>query len=77
MLSFLYRLMRAFRREHGYRPNVVVMNAAHYRLLQENLAAVHDHAELGRLLGMEIMLSEECVHPHVGWMLPAQRASAG
>ena len=77
MLSFLYRLMRAFRREHGYGPNVVVMNAAHYRLLQENLAGVHDHAGLGRLLGMEIILSEDCVHPHVGWMLPAQRANAG
>jgi hypothetical protein len=77
MLSFLYRLMRSFRQEHGYRPNVVVMNAAHYRLLQENLAAVRDHTELDRLLGMEIILSEDCIHPHVGWMPQAQRATAG
>ncbi len=74
MLSFLYRLMRSFREEHGYRPNVVIMNSGHFRLLQENLAELHEYPEISRLLGMEIMLSEDSVHPHVGWMPQAQRA---
>jgi len=75
MLSFLYRLMRSFREEHGYRPNVVVMNSRHYRLLQGNLAELEGYPEISHLLGMEIMLSEECVHPHVGWMPQAKRAT--
>ena len=75
MLSFLYRLMRSFREEHGYRPNVVVMSSRHFRLLQENLAELEEYPEISRLLGMEIMLSEECVHPHVGWMPQAKRAT--
>jgi len=77
MLSFLYRLMRTFRREHGYPPNVVFMSARHYGLLQENLAAMSDYPQIRRLLGMEIILSEDCIHPHVGWLLPAERVSTG
>lgn len=77
MLSFLYRLVRTFQREHGYQPNVVVMNATHYRLLQANLPEIGEHDELGRLLGMEIMLSADCVHPHVAWMPQARRVAVG
>lgn len=77
MLSFLYRLSRAFDDEHGYRPNAVVMNAGHYRLLQASLPDAVNYADLTRLLGMEIILSEDCVHPHVAWMPQAQHASAG
>ena len=75
MLSFLYRLMRSFRREHGYAPNVVTMSAAHFRILRENLADMRDSAEISRLLGMEVILGEECTPPHVGWMPMARRAT--
>jgi hypothetical protein len=77
MLSFLYRLARAFQDEHGYRPNTVIMNAGHFRLLQESVPEVTDEAELAGLLGMEIMLSQDCVHPHVAWTPSARRASVG
>jgi len=77
MLSFLYRLVRTFREEHGYRPNVVVMNAGHYRLLQDSLPELANPAELAHFLDMDILLSEEAVHPHVAWMPQIQRASAG
>jgi hypothetical protein len=72
MLSFLYRLIRAFDEEHGYRPNVVLMNRQHYRQLQENLPELQDYAPF---LGLEIILSEECVHPHVAWLPQARHAS--
>ena len=77
MLSFLYRLVRTFQREHGYPPNVVVMNVSHYRLLHASLADIDDPAELRRMLGLEIMLSADCVHPHVAWIAPANRTAAG
>jgi hypothetical protein len=77
MLSFLYRLVRAFRDEHGYRPNVVVMNTGHYRLLQKSLPELANPAELAQFLAMDVLLSEEAVHPHVAWMPQTQRVSAG
>ena len=78
MLSFLYRLVRAFRKEHGYSPNVVVMNAQHYQRLLENVPEMQDYGSVSRFLMMEIILSEESMHPHVGWMAQAQnKSSAG
>jgi hypothetical protein len=77
MLSFLYRLARAYREEHGYRPNIVVMNAAHYRLLLESLPGLAHPADLALFLGMDVILSEESVHPHVAWMPQNRRVSAG
>lgn len=77
MLSFLYRLARAYREEHGYRPNVVVMNAAHYRLLLDSLPGLANSGDLAHFLGMDVILSEESVHPHVAWMPQSRRISAG
>ena len=74
MLSFLYRLVRAFRQEHGYSPNVVVMNAQHYQRLRENVPEMLDYGSVSHFLMMEIILSEESVHPHVGWQ--AQKKSS-
>lgn len=68
MLSFLYRLVRAFRQEHGYRPNVVVMNTQHYLQLVQALPELQDYGSISRFLMLEVMVSEDSVHPHVGWM---------
>jgi len=75
MLSFLYRLIRAFHQEHGYSPNTVVMNAQHYQRLLENVPEMQDYGSVSRFLRMEIILSEDSVHPHVGWMAQAQNKS--
>jgi hypothetical protein len=76
MLSFLYRLVRAFHQEHGYRPNVVVMNTEHYQRLLENVPEMLNYGSVSRFLMMEIILSEESVHPHVGWLAQAQKKSS-
>lgn len=75
MLSFLYRLARTYRQEHGYRPNIVIMSTLHFRLLQGSLPEIADYSDLSRLLGMDVMLSEDCLHPHVAWMPLARRAA--
>lgn len=77
MLSFLYRIARSYQQEHGYRPNAVVMSKAHFRELQKSLPEITDYADLSRLLGMEVVLSEDCIHPHVAWMPMARHASSG
>jgi uncharacterized protein (DUF1697 family) len=76
MLSFLYRLVRAFRQEHGYSPNVVVMNAQHYQRLLENVPEMPDYGSVSHFLMMEVILSEESMHPHVSWMAQAQNKSS-
>lgn len=76
MLSFLYRLARTFHREHGYKPNVVVMSRQHFRQLQQSLPVFADSTDLARQIGMDIILSEDCLHPHVAW-LPQVRRAAG
>jgi len=78
MLSFLYRLVRAFRQEHGYSPNVVTMSAQHYQRLLENVPEMADYGSVSRFLRMDVILSEACVHPHVGWKAQGQnKYSAG
>jgi len=72
MLSFLYRLVRSFRDEHGYLPNVIVLSSGHYRILQASLPEVAK-SDLGRFLGMDIQISDEAVHPHVAWWHRAVR----
>ena len=74
MLSFLYRLIRAFHQEHGYSPNVVVMSSQHYQQLMESVPELREYANVRRFLRMEVILSEDCVHPHVAWLRQAQRA---
>jgi len=76
MLSFLYRLIRAFCQEHGYRPNVVVMNAQHYQQLCMALPDLKDSSHITRFLMLEVLLSEDSVHPHVGWMPQIQNRSS-
>jgi len=75
MLSFLYRLVRAFRDEHGFLPNVVVMSSSHYSALQVSLPDIAK-ADLGGFLGMEIHLSDEAIHPHVAWMHRIERVAS-
>lgn len=75
MLSFIFRLVRVFENEHGFSPNVVYLNRGHLRALAGELSASGrtDGDGLSELLGIEIMLRTEAVHPHVGWLQAASR----
>ena len=67
MLSFIYRLANEFEQEQGFRPNVLSMNREHFGRLQNELAEIPDLELISQLLGMEIVLDDELVHPHVYW----------
>jgi len=66
MLSFLYRLIRGFQREHGFPPNVVYLNTLHYHALRDNLSTL-THEQTERFLQLHIVLDAETLHPHVAW----------
>jgi len=65
MLSFIYRLIKTFQREHGLHPNLVYLNRQHYQKLLESLPAMKTQEEISRFLMMEIVISPEIAHPHV------------
>ncbi len=75
MLSFLYRLMRSFQREYGFFPNVVYLNALHYRALRSNLADLN-HDQVESFLHLHIVLESDASHPHVGWQEQTCRSQA-
>ncbi len=74
MLSFIYQLAHTFELEHGYPPNLLYLNPRHYPSLLSALPeeATDDHLRLR--LGMEIILTDEVVHPRVAWTERARRA---
>ena len=74
MLSFIYRLSRDFEKEHGIHPNLLYLNPTHLQFLREQLDNEEQLDNIVKLLGMEIMVTNEVIHPHVVWThLPWQR----
>lgn len=67
MLSYLYQMARSFELKHGHRPNLLYLTPAHFRMLQDELAAIPNLSGITRFLGMEIILSENCPHPVIAW----------
>lgn len=67
MLSHLFRLTDAFRRTHGFCPNLLYLNRRHYQWLRDSLAGLNSDAEVRRILGMDILIVSEIEHPDVAW----------
>ena len=70
MLSFLFRLMRTYQREHGFLPNVLYINDFHYQKLRESLADLTTHEEIAAFLQLDVVISTEAVHPSIAWVKP-------
>jgi len=77
MLSFLFRLIHDFHAGHGFNPNTLYINTFHYRNLRESVPGLTADADLARFLDVDIILSEESIHPHVAWLIPESRQRAG
>lgn len=67
MLSHLYRLTDAFRRTHGFCPNLLYLNRRHYQWLRASLAGMKNEDEVRRFLGMDVLIVSEIEHPDVAW----------
>lgn len=75
MLSFLYRLIRGFQREHGFPPNVVYLSPQHYRALRDNVPTL-THEQIEKFLCVHLALEPEALHPHVAWQELVHRDQA-
>lgn len=67
MLSFLYRLTHDFEMSHGYQANLLYINQFHFDTLRSELAEITDLEQLTQFLGMDMVFSEDALHPHVVW----------
>ncbi len=76
MLSFVYRLVRSFEQEHGVHPNLLYLSSVHMQSLREQLDACDQMDDIVNLLGMEIIITDETMHPHVAWTSPQWRRKA-
>ena len=68
MLSFLYRLVENYQREHGLHPNLLYVNQRHYLKLLECLPEMKNQEEVSRFLIMQVVISPEAAHPYVAWL---------
>lgn len=73
MLSYLYQITRHFEAQHGYPPNLLYLSPEQFEQLRLDLAGIPHLAGLTLFLGMELVLSTECRHPHVAWSAIAWR----
>lgn len=67
MLSFIYQLVRSFELSHGFPPNLLYLNRTHLAALREQMDDIQDLDLLAERLGMDIVISNEALHPHVAW----------
>ena len=68
MLSFLYRLVEHYHREHGLHPNLLYMSQWHYQKLLECIPEMKSQEEVSRFLVMQVVISPELAHPYVAWL---------
>ncbi len=67
MLSYIYRLVHDFEKEHGIQPNLLYLNPVHMDFLREQMGSGQQLDQIVLLLGMEIIITHEATHPHVAW----------
>ena len=67
MLSFIYSVSQKFEQRHGYSPNTLQMNYAHLECLKQQLDNPGDFESVTSLLGMELIITQDAVHPTVSW----------
>jgi len=76
MLAFIYRLIRQFELEHGIRPNLLYVNRFHAENLKSSFDQSYCLSKVMEVLGMELIIENDLMHPHVAWTQVAEKAAA-
>ena len=72
MISYLYRLIQQFERQHGIHPNLLYLNEIHAEKLKQDFSDELPYHSITDLLKMELVINKEITHPHVAWTHTAQ-----
>ena len=73
MLSYIFRLVDHFQRQHGVEPNLLYLNELHMLELRKAFASGQTIPSITDFLRMELVISREITHPHVAWTQTEQR----
>ncbi len=73
MLSYIFRLVDHFQRQHGVEPNLLYLNELHMLELKKAFSSNQTIPSITDFLRMDIIISCEITHPHVAWMQTAHR----
>ena len=65
MLSYIYKIARDYEKSHGENANVLYLNRSHFEYLRKEFASPEDIRSILQLLGMNIIISDETVQPHL------------
>ena len=76
MLAFIYRLIWQFELEHGIRPNLLYLNHFHAENLKASFDQSYCLSQVKDILGMELVIENDMMHPHVAWTQVACKAVA-
>ena len=76
MLSYIYRLVTCFEREHGLRPNLLYINQDHLQHLKFSFDESYSMSQIMDMFKMEVIIDPGSVHPHVCWAQVAQRRAS-
>ena len=76
MLSFIYRLVRDFEIKHGIKPNVLYLNAIHFKRLRQDFVDPDDIEAIINRLDMEIVIDNSAIHPHMSRVESSPRQAA-
>lgn len=72
MLGFIYRLIRDFKNAHGILPNVLYISPFHQKHLVAAFSPDYSMQEISSMLGMEMVINSDVMHPHVAWLQAAK-----
>ena len=75
MLSYIYQQTSKFEQEHGMQPNLLYLNEEQAKYLKQDFSDQYDMDAIMNLLQMELVISDEIVHPHVGWTRFTQKCA--
>ena len=67
MLSTIYRVAKAFEKEHGFSPNLIYMNYAHLECFKQELEDPYEFNSILVFMGMELILQENTISSCVAW----------
>jgi len=76
MLGYIYSLVRSFEKEHGFHPNLLYINSIHNKHLTSSFADGYSMQQIMNILGMEIIVDQEIIHPRVAWTHTAFRTAS-
>lgn len=72
MLSYIFRLISDFEKEHGIHPNLLHLNSSHIGYLKMAFKEGYSLHQIMNILEMELIIEEDIIHPHVVWTNIAQ-----